>query len=295
MTTGTSSIRSIALPAILLVALSGGVASQIKSLTFAARDSSVESSPTISVLPHEFSYRQDGEFYRNGFAVDAPLLKVEGKGIPLTIMKYQVSEADYERCVEARRCKPADYSAPARGNFPATGMSFDDATAYAAWLSEATGQQWRLPTDREMAMAAGEKFPDDALGVDTDTTNPAIRWLADYDRETRRKPMDARPQPAGSFGEAESGLADFAGNIWEWTSTCHRRVELGGNAGATKQDVACGVYVTVGRHRSPMSSFVREPKSGGCAVGTPPANLGFRLVRDEPWLARLRRHLPDWI
>jgi hypothetical protein len=44
----------------------------------------------------------------------------------------------------------------------------------------------------------------------------------------------------------------------------------------------CGVRVIEGRHRSYMTEFIRDPKSGGCAVGTPPDNLGFRLVREEP-------------
>ena len=43
----------------------------------------------------------------------------------------------------------------------------------------------------------------------------------------------------------------------------------------------CGVHVLEGRHRAYMSNFVRDGKSGGCAVGTPPENLGFRLVRDD--------------
>jgi hypothetical protein len=30
-----------------------------------------------------------------------------------------------------------------------------------------------------------------------------------------------------------------------------------------------------------MIDFVRDAGGGGCAVGTPPANLGFRLVRDD--------------
>jgi hypothetical protein len=30
-----------------------------------------------------------------------------------------------------------------------------------------------------------------------------------------------------------------------------------------------------------MSNFVREGKSGGCAVGTPPDYLGFRLVQER--------------
>jgi hypothetical protein len=50
-----------------------------------------------------------------------------------------------------------------------------------------------------------------------------------------------------------------------------------------------------------MSSFIRDGKSGGCAVGTPPEHLGFRLVRDDArfpaiaWVAaRLRQLLPSF-
>ena len=38
-----------------------------------------------------------------------------------------------------------------------------------------------------------------------------------------------------------------------------------------------------------MSNFIREGKSGGCAVGTPPDHLGFRLVRDGQRMPRLVR------
>jgi hypothetical protein len=39
-----------------------------------------------------------------------------------------------------------------------------------------------------------------------------------------------------------------------------------------------------------MSNFIRDGKSGGCAVGTPPDNLGFRLVHDQGgFLQALRR------
>jgi len=33
-----------------------------------------------------------------------------------------------------------------------------------------------------------------------------------------------------------------------------------------------------GAHRAYMTDFIRDPRSGGCAAGVPPANLGFRLV-----------------
>ena len=37
-----------------------------------------------------------------------------------------------------------------------------------------------------------------------------------------------------------------------------------------------------------MASFIRDGKSGGCAMGTAPENLGFRLVLDDNFMARLR-------
>ncbi|TIP54773.1 MAG: formylglycine-generating enzyme family protein, partial [Mesorhizobium sp.] len=43
----------------------------------------------------------------------------------------------------------------------------------------------------------------------------------------------------------------------------------------------CGVHVVEGFHRTYMSNFIRDGKSGGCAVGTPPDNLGFRLVHER--------------
>ena len=39
-----------------------------------------------------------------------------------------------------------------------------------------------------------------------------------------------------------------------------------------------------------MSNFIRDGRSGGCAVGTPPEHLGFRLVREDTrFVERLRR------
>jgi hypothetical protein len=39
--------------------------------------------------------------------------------------------------------------------------------------------------------------------------------------------------------------------------------------------------VVEGRHRTYVSDFIRDARTGGCQVGTPPTNLGFRLVLDD--------------
>lgn len=239
----------------------------------------------VVIPPRTFTYRLDGEFRKGNLGVDAPLAVTRSR--EFAIMKFQVTVSEYGACVKAGAC-----AKPERGDdppeYPVTGVSYDDASAYAVWLSKETGEDWQLPTDDQLAAAAGTKFPDDALGIDPDSANPSLRWIADYEREAReRSNGKVATRPKGGFGENEFGLADFGGNVWEWTSTCHRRVSLNRSGTWNSVDTACGVYVTVGKHRSPMSSFIRDPKGGGCAVGTPPDNLGFRLVRKESLFDRL--------
>lgn len=201
-----------------------------------------------------------------------------------------MSSANYARCVAEGGCQQPEpgFAAPVGGEIPATGISQDDAHAYAKWLSERTGAVWRLPSDAELAFAAGSLFPDETLGVAADSENPALRWLADYERQTSRKAAgNPVPQSYGSFGENEYGLADFGGNIWEWTASCSHRVTLGKDGEVVDTAAACGIPVASGKHRAAMSAFVKNPKSGGCAVGVPPDNLGFRLVKDTRWYAPL--------
>ncbi len=236
--------------------------------------------PAVTLL-----HRLDGEYSRAGQPVDAPRVTIRLRD--LEIMRYQVTAADYARCVADGACKRLDKPAP-RGDLPVTGVSHSDATDYAAWLSRETSAVWRLPSDREWAQAAGSRFVDDARGLDPDGANPARRWLADYDRETNRKAAsDPVPRPVGSLGANEHGISDIAGNVWEWTQSCLRRVSLDAGGRTVGETTNCGIYVVEGQHRAMMTFFIRNPKSGGCSVGTPPDNLGFRLVRERSWRDRL--------
>jgi formylglycine-generating enzyme required for sulfatase activity len=202
-------------------------------------------------------------------------------GVPLEIMKYQVSALDYGRCVAAGTCKPADKDGS--GNEPVTGVSHIDAETYAKWLTRQTGASWRLPTDQEWAYAAGERFRSDIEGGDSDPSNPAQRWLVQYRTEALLgRKSDPDPRPQGAFGTNSKGVADIAGNVWEWTSTCYIHATMSADGAKIASSIDnCGVHVVEGFHRTYMSNFIRDGKSGGCAVGTPPDNLGFRLVRER--------------
>lgn len=240
---------------------------------------------TVTIKPKPFAYRLPGEFLTAGRVVDGPRLEARLQR-PLEIMTYQVSAADYAICVSEGACQPADALRTA-ADLPVTGVNYLDAVSYAEWLSLKTGQSWRLPTDEEWAFAAAERFTDDALGeVDGEGTNPAARWLAAYLERNAQAP-DTTPKTRGHFGANSQGLYDLAGNVWEWTSTCYARTHIGAAGDRAQRTENCGVRVTSGRHRGYMTNFIRDGKSGGCAAGMAPENLGFRLVKDPaPSIAR---------
>jgi formylglycine-generating enzyme required for sulfatase activity len=243
--------------------------------------SELETFDLAELPPGVFRYHQGGDFSRDGIPVTAPTVTaVIARG--LVMMRHQVTEAAYRRCVDAGACSEIHRGETAAADRPATGLSWRDASAYAAWLSEQSGMNFRLPSDAEWAYAAASRFRGDALPADSIAADPGRRALVRYEADSRRdQTADREPQPIGSFGINENGLADFAGNVWEWTDSCFTRnsVDQGGTVVVTGMN--CGVRVVEGRHRAYVTDFIRDPRGGGCTVGIPPSNLGVRLVRDD--------------
>lgn len=192
------------------------------------------------------------------------------------IMQRQVSQAEYAACVDAGACAAQDRPAqPAALDLPAVGLSWLDSSAYAAWLSQRSGERYRLPRYGEWLLAAGSAYVEETVLVD-DPRDPARRWLAEYEREARRGAPSAELKVFGGHGRNVHGLVDVAGNVWEWTDSC-----FGQPAGALPADGFCGIRIAAGRHPSGLSDFIRDPISGACSVGLPPTHLGLRLVRDS--------------
>jgi len=239
----------------------------------------------VEVRAGNLAYRVAGDFTRNGKQAAAPLRQISVDR-PLAIMKHQVSAAEYQACVDDGGCRALDRGVTVAADRPAVQVSWHDASAYAAWLSRTTGENYRLPTDEEWALAAGSRFKDDALPVDEN--DPSKRWIAKYERESERNGADAETRAFGSFGVNENGLADLAGNVWEWTSTCFTRYRLDDAGQTISATPNCGVRVVEGQHRSYVTDFIRDARGGGCAAGVPPDNLGFRLVREpRSWIGRV--------
>lgn len=284
--TQTANALDLLLPATLLVALVSIVTFETGVVAPPRFGAAIAGPATTFIAPRSFSYRDTGAFQRpDGRTIDGPLVTVATPA-PMEIMTYQVTAGDYMRCVADGACT-APQQRKLAPDHPVTGVSFDDAAAYAGWLSAATGDTWRLPTIAEWVFAASEKAIDPAIGASGDTDNPADAWIDAYQREAAlARGGTADAGPVGSHGTNSLGLADLAGPVWEWTATCDSRTTLDAAGSIVSRLESCGVRLLEGQHRAPMSGFIRDARSGGCSTGRPPEALGFRLVREPGFIER---------
>ncbi len=259
-----------------------------------SKPSILQSPATIRVEPRRFTYRLPGEFSRDGQPI-LPHLSQASLSYPLHVMVHQVTRREYRRCVMANACSQP-YEAYIRmdgsekdedWDVPVAGVSFEDATRYAQWLSKQTSKIWRLPSDLEWAAFAAERYFDDLPPIEGDPLANTISrpelykyQTSRYEQEENQEDFDPIPKVPGWFGTNSLGVADLSGNIWEWTTTCYDRVRFTGSSDEPKKLTNCGVLVIEGKLRAYMSSFIRDPVSGECSVSIPLDNLGFRLVRD---------------
>lgn len=233
----------------------------------------------VTLPATRLTYQLPGEFTKNGKPIANPSTTVSVNAF--AIMADLVSVGDFKRCIAERAC-PGNRDIGTRDDRPAVNVSWRDASAYAAWLSAKTGYRYRLPTDEEWTRAAGERGSGDLPQIEAG--DEAARRLARYEQEFGRE-VDPVTRPLGSFGRNVHGLNDIGGNVWEWTDSCYARHTANGTSSVVTN---CGVRVVAGQHRAYVTDFIRDAKSGGCSGGKPPANLGFRLVRDTRWQDRLK-------
>jgi formylglycine-generating enzyme required for sulfatase activity len=137
------------------------------------------------------------------------------------IGRSEVTFADYDHFATATsREKPEDRGW-GRGNRPVIFVSFEDAMAYAAWLTEQSGYEYRLPTEAEWEYVAragtetpfwwGRKIGKNRAACD----GCQSQWGYGTSHE-----MTA---PVCSFPSNPFGLCDTVGNVWEWTCSVYLR------------------------------------------------------------------------
>ena len=195
---------------------------------------------------------------------------------PFAIGRFEITFAQWDYCHREGGCahRPNDRGW-GRGGRPVIDVSWDDAAQYLEWLSDATGERYRLPTEDEWEYAAraGAGAPEKPPPLFTD---PRLAWASAYVLAPRRT---KKTKPVGSGKGNGFGVFGARDNVWEWTGSC--RVQTHVEDGRRVSRKNCGVRILQGEHRSPMPSFVRDIGSGGCSVKPMPGNFGFRVVRES--------------
>ncbi len=189
---------------------------------------------------------------------------------PFALSTHEITFAEYDTFAEATgRQLPKDRGW-GRGKRPVINVSWEDAMAYAVWLSEQTGQQYRLPTEAEWEYAgrAGRatmySFGDDAS---------QLQEYAWYLENSKNK-----TQPVGQKKPNAWGLYDMHGNVWEWVQDWYGEyssnsvVDPNGPDNGARRVIRGGGWSFVARS---CRSAVRGSRSPNDRRGF----LGFRLAR----------------
>ena len=171
-----------------------------------------------------------------------------GVAKPLAIGRTEVSNADYAAyCSRTGRCTPPA-GAP---EYPATGISIEDARAYVGWLSQVTGAAYRLPTDGEWTYAVT------AQGGSTDVNS--VNCLVEIGG---KKVRGVALEPVQSGSPNGWGLYNTLGNAQEW-------VVSGG-----------AVLAQGGAFSDNMSSCTPDSKRPHANAGD--SVTGLRVIRELP-------------
>lgn len=191
--------------------------------------------------------------------------------------RYDVTFAQWDACVLAGGCNghtPADQGW-GRGSRPVIMVSWEDANAYTRWLSQRTGQTYRLLSESEWEYAAragtsSAYFWGDSVGRgNANCDGCGSQW--DH-RQT---------SPVGSFSANRFGLYDMAGNVWQWTEDCWNENYSGApsNEGAWTSE-NCGLRVLRGGAWTNSPGGLRAGLRNRYSPGDHSSSgIGFRVAR----------------
>jgi formylglycine-generating enzyme required for sulfatase activity len=131
------------------------------------------------------------------------------------IARVLITNAQYELFVKATEHRAPshwedDRSPRGRASHPVVNVSWYDAMAYCAWLSDVTGKPITLPSEAQWEKAArGHR------------DRRVYPWGDEWDEtccNTRELEMgDSTPMGIFPNGASPYGCLDMAGNVWEWT------------------------------------------------------------------------------
>ena len=195
---------------------------------------------------------------------------------PFFMGKYEVTYSEFDIFTTATGREARNDLGWGRGNRPVVDISWHDANEYAVWLSEITGDVYRLPSEAEWEYAAraGKRIPRYSWGNDVGSNEANC---GDCGSKDGGKSTSA----VGSFSSNDFGIYDMHGNVWEIVRNCysHSYFEADLNIDAGSQDDCKNVVVRGGSWET-SSDEIAFWFRGSYLKDSVSSDVGFRLVRE---------------
>ncbi len=176
-------------------------------------------------------------------------------------------------------------------DMPVLHVSAKDAEAYARWLSERSGQRYRLPSEAEFEYALragapghypwGDRPPPPGTGNLTgggDRSSTGRSWGNAF---VGYRDGDWGPAPAATFRANAFDVHDLEGNVREWVADCwHDGYRRAPSTGKAWVNPGCRTRVVRGGGWSNAPAQTRAAWRGQAEADATNALTGFRVVRE---------------
>jgi len=179
----------------------------------------------------------------------------------------------------------------AADNLPVVNVSWNDASAYAAWLSQRTGKTYRLPSEAEFeyALRGGTTTRYWWGGGRPPQTVENVAGSGDHSPSGRRWSHAFRgyrddywgPAPVKTFSPNPFGLYDINGNVSAWVADCwHDNYVRAPANGEAWLNPGCAAHVVRGGSWGSSPEQDRSAYRQGANADVRSARVGFRVVRE---------------
>ncbi|MCC5866192.1 MAG: SUMF1/EgtB/PvdO family nonheme iron enzyme [Wenzhouxiangella sp.] len=167
-----------------------------------------------------------------------------------------------------------------RGDRPVINVSWNDVQQYVDWLSDRTGQDYRLPSESEWEYATragttgrfntGDCITSDEANFRGDLPATGCPTGISYDQTL----------PVSSFAPNAFGLYDTHGNLWEWVQDCRNDDYVGAPTdGSAWMTGDCSQAVIRGGAWSAVGGWQRSAVRANSVRGARNSINGFRVAR----------------
>ncbi len=205
---------------------------------------------------------------------------------PFAVSIHEVTMAQWDLCFDDNGCtmKPSD-NGWGRADRPVIMVSWNDAEQYVHWISEKTGQMYRLPSESEWEYFARAGEESDWPGGDSALvcryaniagTETSFRWQ----HSACADKLALGTAPVGSYQANAFGLFDTIGNVSEWTADCMNLSYLDAPVdGSAWGRGLCSSHMTRGGSWITGTREIRLPARFNLKNGDRNDFTGFRIVR----------------